>query len=119
VWSPDGQFFLYAGAGAGVTSPLRAADREGRPYPLPPVTLPREARRVVFGSEAGTIVVLRGEFTHKDFWLIDLKTGAERRLTQLSSGFDIRDFDLSADKTQILFDRVEESSTVALIDRTG
>jgi Tol biopolymer transport system component len=119
VWSPDGQFLLYAGAGAGVTSPLRAADREGRPYPLPPITLPREARRVVFGSETGTIVVLRGEFTHKDFWLIDLKTGGERRLTQLKSDFDIHDFDLSADKGEILFDRVQESSTVALIDRTS
>ncbi|MGP8034693.1 MAG: TIR domain-containing protein [Steroidobacteraceae bacterium] len=119
VWSPDGQFLLYAGAGAGVTSPLRAVDREGRPYPLAPITLAREARRVVFGSETGTIVVLRGEFTHKDFWLIDLKTGGERRLTQLESGFDIRDFDLSVDKREILFDRVEESSTVALIDRSG
>ena len=119
VWSPDGQYLLYSGAGAGLTSPLRAVDREGRPYPLPALTLPREARRVVFGSESGTIIVVRGEFTHKDFWLIDLKTGAERRLTQLDPGFDIRDFDLSGDKTQILFDRREESSTVALIDRTS
>jgi len=51
--------------------------------------------------------------------LIDLKTGAERRLTQLNAEFDIRDFDLSGDKSEILFDRVEESSTVALIERTS
>ena len=119
VWSPDGQFLLYTGAGAGVTVPLRAADRDGRPYPLPAVTLPRGAQRVVFGPETGSIIVLRGKFTHKDFWLIDLKTGAERRLTQLDADFDIRDFDLSADKTQILFDRVQESSTVALVERAG
>ncbi len=119
VWSPDGQFLLYAGAGTGVTFPLRAADREGRPYPLPPVTLLRGAQRVVFGPQPGTIIVLRGEFVHKDFWLIDLKTGGERRLTQLNADFDIRDFDLSADKSEILFDRVEESSTVALIDRAS
>jgi hypothetical protein len=81
--------------------------------------LPRGGRRVVFGPEPGTLVALRGDFAHKDFWLIDLKTGAERRLTQLMSDFDIRDFDLSADKSEILFDRVEESSTVALIDRTS
>lgn len=99
--------------------PLRAADREGRPYPLPSVTLPRGAQRVVFGPQPGTIIVLRGEFMHKDFWLIDLKTGAERRLTQLNADFDIRDFDLSADKSEILFDRVEESSTVALIERAS
>ncbi|MGO9803272.1 MAG: TolB family protein, partial [Steroidobacteraceae bacterium] len=119
VWSPDGQFVVYSGAGAGVTFPLRAADRDGRPYPLPPVTLPRGAQRVVFGPEIGTILMLRGEFARKDFWLIDLRTGAERQLTQLKSDSDIRDFDLSADKSEILFDRVEESSTVALIDRTG
>jgi WD40-like Beta Propeller Repeat len=117
VWSPDGRFLLYSGADVGVTFPLRAVEPDGRPYPLPPVMLPRGSRRVVFGAAADTIVALRGEFTHKDFWLIDLKTGAERRLTQLTSDFDIRDFDLSADKSEILFDRVEESSTVALIER--
>jgi Tol biopolymer transport system component len=119
VWSPDGQFLLYSGADVGVTFPLRAAEPDGRPYPLPPIMLPRGGRRVVFGPEPGTLVALRGDFAHKDFWLIDLKTGAERRLTQLTSDFDIRDFDLSADKSEILFDRVEESSTVALIDRTS
>ena len=119
VWSPDGKFLLYSGADVGVTFQLRAVEADGRPYPLPPVMLPRGARRVAFGPEPDTIVAMRGGFGHKDFWLIDLKTGAERRLTQLPSDFDIRDFDLSADKSEILFDRVEESSTVALIERTG
>ena len=119
VWSPDGQFLLYSGADVGVTFPLRAVEPDGRPYPLPAVMLPRGARRVVFGPQPDTIVALRGDFAHKDFWLIDLKTGAERRLTQLTSGFDIRDFDISADKSEILFDRMEETSTVALVDRTS
>jgi Tol biopolymer transport system component len=119
VWSPDGEFLLYAGADVSTSFPLRAAAADGRAYPLPAVMLPRGAHRVVFGPGADTIVVLRGEFLHKDFWLINLKTGAERRLTELESDFDIRDFDISADKSEILFDRVEESSTVALIDRAG
>jgi hypothetical protein len=119
VWSPDGQFLLYSGAEVGVTFPLRAVEPDGRPYPLPSVILPRGARRVVFGPVADSIIALRGDFAHKDFWLIDLKTGAERRLTQLGADFDIRDFDVSADKSEILFDRVEESSTVALVDRAG
>ena len=117
VWSPDGQFLLYAGADVGVSFPLRAVEPDGRPYPLPSLMLSRGAHRVVFGSEPSTIVVLRGEFARKDFWLIDLKTGNERRLTGFTSDFDIRDFDLSSDKREILFDRVEESSTVALIER--
>lgn len=119
VGSPDGQFLLYSGADVSTSFPLRAAAADGRPYSLPAVMLPRGAHHVVFGPGADTIVVLRGTFVHKDFWLIDLKTGAERRLTQLNSDFDIRDFDLSADKSEILFDRVEENSTVALIDRAG
>jgi Tol biopolymer transport system component len=118
VWSPDGQFLLYSGADVGVTFPLRAAEPDGRPYPVPPVMLPRGGRRVVFGPAADSIIALRGDFARKDFWLIDLKSGAERRLTQLPPDFDIRDFDLSADKSEILFDRVQESSTVALIERT-
>jgi Tol biopolymer transport system component len=119
VWSPDGQFLIYAGADVSTSFPLRAAAADGRAYPLQPVMLPRGTHRVVFGPGASTIVVLRGEFLHKDFWLIDLKTGAERRLTQFTSGSDIRDFDISTDKTEILFDRVEETSTVALIDRAS
>lgn len=119
AWSPDGRFLLYAGAGSGITFPLHAVDADGRPYPLPPVMLLRGALRIVFTAEPNVVLVLRGDLTHKDFWLIDLKSGAERRLTQLPSDFDIRDFDLSADKSRILFDRVEETSTVALIERTG
>jgi Tol biopolymer transport system component len=119
VWSPDGQFLLYSGADVGVAFPLRAVEPDGRPYPLPPLMLPRGGRRVVFGPEPETIVALRGDFAHKDFWLINLRTGAERRLTQFPSDFDIRDFDLSADKSEILFDRVQESSAVALIDRAS
>jgi hypothetical protein len=107
------------GADVGVSFPLRAVEADGRPYPLPSLMLSRGAHHVVFGSEPNTILVLRGDFARKDFWLIDLKTGNERRLTGFASDFDIRDFDLSADKSEILFDRVEESSTVALIERTS
>lgn len=119
VWSPDGQFLLYDGADVSTEFPLRAAAADGRVYPLPPVMLPRGANRVVFGPGAESIIVLRGEFLHKDFWLINLKTGAERRLTQFPSGSDIREFDISADKTEILFERMEETSSVALIYRAG
>jgi Tol biopolymer transport system component len=119
IWSPGGQFLLYAGAGVGTSFQLRAAAADGRAYPLPPLMLPRDSQRVVFEPDGDAIVVLRGEFRHKDFWLIDLKTGTERRLTQFADGFDIRDFDISADRSAILFQRVEESSTVALIERGG
>ena len=49
---------------------------------------------------------LRGEIQHKNLWLIDLETGAQRRLTSLSPDFDIRDFDLSPDSREVVLGRV-------------
>jgi len=61
-------------------------------------------------------VLLRGEIQHKNLWLIDLETGAERQLTKLTPDFDIRDFDISADGREVVFERVQERSDVALLD---
>jgi hypothetical protein len=56
---------------------------------------------------------------HKNFWLVDLLTGAERQLTELAPDVAIRDFDLSHDGSAILFDRIQESSRIALIEPGG
>jgi Tol biopolymer transport system component len=117
VWSPDGTFLVYSGADVGTTFPLRAAAADGRPHSLPSLILTRGARRVgfVYGSHA--LVVLRGDLDHKNFWLVDLVTGAERQLTDLADGYEIRDFDVSADGREIVFDRTRENSNIVLIDR--
>jgi Tol biopolymer transport system component/DNA-binding winged helix-turn-helix (wHTH) protein len=120
VWSPDGRFLLYSGADLGMMFPLRAVAGDGKLYGglLAPV-LTRGARRVVFWRDGQAIVVLRGEIGHKNFWLVDLKNGAERQLTDLPSEFDIRDFDVSPDGNQIIFDRTEENSEIAVIERAA
>ena len=59
---------------------------------------------------------LRGEIQHKDLWLIDLKTGAQRQLTNLPPDFDIRDFDISPDGREVVLERVQERSDVVLLD---
>jgi hypothetical protein len=79
--------------------------------------LTRGARRVVFSNDPHAIVILRGEIGHKNFWLVDLKSGAERPLTGLGADFVIRDFDISPDGSRIVFDRIEENSNIALIER--
>ena len=117
VWSPDGRFLVYSGADIGTTFPLRAAARDGRPYPLPTLILTRGARRVAFSPDGQSLVVLRGDFDHKNFWLIDLRTGAGRLLAELPAEFVIGDFDISPDGSEILFDRVQENSELALIER--
>jgi hypothetical protein len=55
--------------------------------------------------------------TTENFWLLDPKTGAERQLTDLPSNLVIGDFDVSPDGTEIIFDRAQDSSSIALIER--
>ena len=118
VWSPDGRFLVYSGADVGMTFPLRAAAPDGRPYPLPGVLLTRGARRVAFFHGAQALVILCCEIAHKNFWLLDLQTGAGHMLAELPEDFMIRDFDISAAGSEIVFDRVQASSELALIERT-
>jgi Tol biopolymer transport system component len=118
VFSPDGQFVVYSGADVGTTFPLRAAAADGRPYPLPTVMLTRGARRVVFFHDSQTLVILGGEIVHKNFSLLDLRTGTQHVIAELPADFVIRDFDVSADGSEIVFDRVQVNSDLALIERT-
>jgi Tol biopolymer transport system component len=117
VWSPDGRFMVYSGADVGTTFPLRAAAADGRPYPLPSVSLTRGARRLAFFRDRQALVILGGEIGHKNFWLLDLRTGAQRILAELPADFVVRDFDISAAGSEIVFDRVQATSDLALIER--
>ena len=117
TWSPDGRFLVYSGPDVGTTFPVKAAAADGRAYPLRNLTLPRGARRLGFLPDGRGLVVLRGEIAHKNFWLIDLETGAERQLTNFARNVIIQDFDVSRDGREIVFDRVEESSDIVVIDR--
>ena len=119
VWSPDGQFLIYSGADVGTTFPLRAAARDGRPYPIPALILTRGARRVVFRPDSESIVLLQGDVGHKNFWLVDLRTGAQRQITELAPDIAISDFDLSRDGSAVVFDRIQKGSRIALIERGG
>lgn len=64
-------------------------------------------------------MILRGEIQHKDLWLINLETGAERQLTQFAPDFDVRDFDISPDGREVVLERVQERSDVVLLDLPG
>ena len=118
AWSPDGKYLVYSGADVGTTFPLRASGPDGRTYGMASLILTRGARRVAFARNVNSLVILRGEIGHKNFWLLDPHTGAERQLTDLPSKFALGDFDISTDGTEIIFDRVENSSSVALFELT-
>ena len=117
VWSPDGKYFVYSGAQVATVFPLRASAPDGRPYNMPGMILTIGARRVAFARKSASLVFLRGGIDRKNFWNLDPKTGAERQLTDLPAGFVIGDFDVSPDGAEIVFERIQESSSVLLIER--
>jgi Tol biopolymer transport system component len=116
AWAADGSIVVYSGPDIGTTFSVKAVTAEAAPHPLPALTLTRGARHLAFLSGGRALVVLRGEIQHKDLWLIDLVTGAERQLTHLAPEFDIRDFDISPDGRDVVIERVQERSNVVLLD---
>ena len=116
TWSPDGRFVVYSGPDIGTTFAVKAVTADAAPHPLPAMTLTRGARHIAFLPGGKSLVLLRGEIQHKNLWLIDLETGAERPLTNLPPDFDIRDFDISADGHDIVLERVQEHSDVVLLE---
>jgi Tol biopolymer transport system component len=116
AWAPDGRFVVYSGPDIGTTFSVKAVTAEATTHPLPALTLTRGARHLAFLPGGRTLVLLRGEIQHKNLWLIDLETGAERQLTKLPSGFEIGDFDISPDGHEVVLERMQERSDVVLLD---
>jgi Tol biopolymer transport system component len=116
AWAPDGGFVVYSGADIGTTFSVKAVTGEAAIHPLPDLTLTRGARHLAFLPGGRALVVLRGDIQHKNLWLIDLETGAERQLTNLPPDFNISNFDISPDGSEIVLERVQEHSDVVLLD---
>ena len=116
AWAPDGRFVVYSGPDIGTTFSVKAVTAEAAAHPLPALTLTRGARHLTLLHGGRALVLLRGEIQHKNLWLIDLETGAERQLTNLTPDFDIRDFDISKDGAEVVLERVQEHSEVVLLD---
>jgi len=120
AWAPDGRFVLYSGPDIGTTFSVSAVATEAAAHPLPTLTLTRGSRHLAFLPGGRALVVLRGDIQHKNLWLIDLETGAERQLTiNLTADFDIHDFDISPDGREVVLERVQERSDVVLLDLPG
>lgn len=116
--SPDGSLVVFSGADVGTTFPLKAVTPQGQAVPLPPVTLSRGARRLVFLPGTRSLVVLRGDISHKNLWAIDLASGRERQLTNFAPGFEISDFDVSPDGKEIVVEQLQDRSEIVLIERS-
>jgi Tol biopolymer transport system component len=115
-WAPDGRFMVYSGPDIGTTFSVKAVTPEGAVHPLQSLILTRGARHLAFLSGKRAVVLLKGEIQHKNLWLFDLETGAQRQLTNLPADFDIRDFDISPDGSEVVLERAQERSNVVLLD---
>ncbi|PYR73349.1 MAG: hypothetical protein DMF86_20735 [Acidobacteria bacterium] len=115
TWSPSAQFLVYSGADVGTNFSVKAVGADGTPRQSPNLVLTRGARRLAFLRE-DTLIVLKGDVSHKEFWSIDLMTGREQQLTAFGRGFAIGDFDISRDRREIIFDRTREESDIVLFD---
>ena len=116
VWSPDGTFILYSGTPRARSVPLKAVTPDGLPHPLPPLTVDRVGDSYRFLPNGKELVVKLGGFRRQDFWLFDVATGHQRRLTALRPGASLQRFDVSPDGKRILFERVQENSDIVLIE---
>ena len=125
AWAPRGGFLVYSGKDPGTQFPVKAVSAAGQPYAIPELMLSRSgalgvtrvgARRLRFLPGRPELVVLRGDMEHKNLWAFDLTTGNWRQLTNFGGGIVISDFDVSTDGREIVFERVEESSDVWLMD---
>jgi Tol biopolymer transport system component len=116
AWVPGGRFVVYSGPDIGTTFSAKAVTAQATAYPLPTLTLTRGARHLTFLRGGRALVFLRGDIQHKNLWLIDLETGTERQLTNVTPDFNIRDFDISPDGHEVVLERVQERSDVVLLD---
>jgi Tol biopolymer transport system component len=117
AWQPAGRFVVYSGPDIGTTFSVNAVSSDGSTHLLPRLTsLTRGARHLKFLSGGRELAFLRGEIEHKDLWLMDLETGAERQLTRFPGDFDIRDFDISPDGREVVVERMQERSDIVLLD---
>jgi Tol biopolymer transport system component len=117
VWEPAGRFVVYSGPDIGTTFSVKAITPGGLVHPLPrPTTLSRGARHLQVLAGGRQLAFLRGGIGHKELCVMDLETGAERQVSNLSSDFDIQDFDVSPDGREVILERREERSDIVLVD---
>jgi Tol biopolymer transport system component len=118
TWSPSGEFVVYTDEDTGTLFSIRAVNKDGSAKMLPETIkrLTRGARRMAFLDEHH-LVIMRGNVSCRDFWILDLRNGTEKQLSNLGCAFEVQDFDIAAKGREIIFSRRQEESDIVLIER--
>jgi Tol biopolymer transport system component len=116
VYAPDGRGLLFHQPLAGIQYALKWLSLDGRPFSMPELWISGTREAYHFLPDGKGLVLLLGDLRQYDFWLLNLQTGAMRRLTRLNQGFTVRGFDVSSDGKEIVFERTRENADVVVID---
>jgi Tol biopolymer transport system component len=117
VWSPRDDLIVYAGLQVEAYTPMLAVRSDGTPVNLPPIKVTRGGERFRFLPDGSGIVYMQRVHPAEDFWLLDLDNNMQtRQLSALASVATMRTFDISADGSEIVFDRLSKDADLVLIE---
>jgi Tol biopolymer transport system component len=112
VWSPDGSLIVYAGVLVGGHVPILAIRPDGTKVDLPDVQALLGGSYRFLRDGTGLVYLTQPQ----DFWLLNFSTKTTRQLTRFSNHGTLRNFDVTPDGKQIVFDRARDNSDVVLIE---
>lgn len=117
VWSPDGAYIVYSQPLRGPQLALKAIAPDGKPVTLSSITVPYTAVTPYrFAPGGRSLIFVRDTSCARNFWGLDLATGAERQLTDLKPGYAIASFDVSTDGGHIVFDRLRDNADIVMLE---
>ena len=117
IWSPDGSVIVYTGPVVASQGTLVMVHADGTPAEALDikVRVGTEHYRFVPGRQQLVYIPTPSQVVPENFWILDLETKKTRQLAAFNSR-STRTFDITADGSAIIFDRLKDNSNLVLID---
>ncbi len=121
AWSPDGRLIVYSEQQSAGQFAVRAITPEQEPVPIVELQIVgfNTSTPYRFLPDGKALIVLEGvQGISQNFFRVDLASGHRSQLTDLRAGSVIRNFDVSPDGTQIVFDRLRHNTDIVSMNLT-